>query len=186
MKTEILREADRSGLADDCGIDADAGEADTLQQLDAYLCDLKEMQIRGGLHVLGRGPTGDKRNETLSALMRVPRGDGPRQASLQRAIAADLNLPDFDPLDCEMGAPWEGPKPHALHDVSAAPWRTHGDTVERIELLALKLVSQPGSNAALADDMPATSNVLAALSDDVAPALDASGEPRTCQPVDRA
>ena len=47
----------------------------------------------------------------------------------------------FDPLDCVMSASWNGPKPAILADLSDAPWRTAGDAVERIELLAAKLVS---------------------------------------------
>src|SRR5690606_25267189 len=47
----------------------------------------------------------------------------------------------FDPLDCEMAAPWTGPRPDALADLSDAPWRTNGDTVERLEMLATRLVS---------------------------------------------
>lgn len=47
----------------------------------------------------------------------------------------------FDPLDCNMAAPWNGPRPDILGDILDAPWRTNGDTVERIELLAAKFVS---------------------------------------------
>ncbi|WP_296435559.1 cobaltochelatase subunit CobN, partial [Rhizobium sp. UBA1881] len=47
----------------------------------------------------------------------------------------------IDPLDCDMAAPWTGPRPDILADVSSDPWRTQGDTVERIELLAAKFVS---------------------------------------------
>jgi len=36
---------------------------------------------------------------------------------------------------------WAGPKPQILLDLTSDPWRTHGDTVERIELLAAKFVS---------------------------------------------
>ncbi|MFS8148898.1 cobaltochelatase subunit CobN, partial [Rhizobium sp. BR 249] len=47
----------------------------------------------------------------------------------------------FDPLDCDMAAIWTGPRPSILANVTDAPWRSNGDTVERIELLAAKLVS---------------------------------------------
>jgi cobaltochelatase CobN len=32
-----------------------------LEKLDAYLCDLKEMQIRDGLHIFGKSPEGGSR-----------------------------------------------------------------------------------------------------------------------------
>ena len=51
------------------------------------------MQIRDGLHILGEGPTGRQRAETLVALARVPRGGGEAgDASLLRALAEDLGL----------------------------------------------------------------------------------------------
>ena len=75
----------------------------------------------------------------LVALARLPRGDGKDgDASLIRALAADLGFEGFDPLDCALGAPWTGPMPVAL--AREDPWRTNGDTVERLEALALNLV----------------------------------------------
>ncbi|NKL32408.1 cobaltochelatase subunit CobN [Rhizobium leguminosarum bv. viciae] len=201
-------------LVTDIGLDRDAGiakgesEGEALKKLDAYLCDLKEMQIRDGLHVFGVSPEGRLLTDLTVALARVPRGLGEGgDASLQRAIAMDAGsggvrgilpsvLPDispprgeigkslglptkeslentvplseemerdhsssisppvgemsgrteggvcsFDPLDTDMAAPWAGPRPDILADVLDAPWRTNGDTVERIELLAAKFVS---------------------------------------------
>ena len=59
----ILQRADTAGLLRECG----AGEGeDALIQLDAWLCDLKEMRINDGLHVFGRSPEGALRQETLS------------------------------------------------------------------------------------------------------------------------
>ncbi|MBY5763777.1 cobaltochelatase subunit CobN [Rhizobium leguminosarum] len=202
-------------LVTDIGLDRDAGiakgesEGEALKKLDAYLCDLKEMQIRDGLHVFGVSPEGRLLTDLTVALARVPRGLGEGgDASLQRAIAADaglgggmrgippsvlpnisptrgeigksLGLPEkepfedaapstheierglsssisplvgemsgrteggasiFDPLDCDMAAVWTGRRPEILADILDAPWRTNGDTVERIELLSAKFVS---------------------------------------------
>ena len=50
----ILERAAETGLAAEAGIDAAAG-GDALQALDGWLCDVKEMRIRDGLHVFGRG-----------------------------------------------------------------------------------------------------------------------------------
>ncbi|WP_440981266.1 cobaltochelatase subunit CobN [Shinella sumterensis] len=135
-------------LVRDIGLDSDAGiaksddEEAALQKLDAYLCDLKEMQIRDGLHVFGVSPEGRLLTDLTVALARVPRGLGEGgEASLQRAIAADaLGETDFDPLDCIPSDPWTGPRPQILAGQSETPWRSKGDTVERIELLAARLV----------------------------------------------
>ncbi|NJM31327.1 MAG: cobaltochelatase subunit CobN, partial [Rhizobiales bacterium] len=137
-------------------LDADAGftgdDDNDLQKLDAYLCDLKEAQIRDGLHILGQSPEGRLETDLLVALTRVPRGLGEgSDQSLIRALAADFGLKEFDPLACAMAEPWAGPRPNALATLSTDPWRTNGDTVERLELFASQLLSsswrKPGSIA---------------------------------------
>jgi cobaltochelatase CobN len=186
LKTRILDLVRDIGLDHDAGIGANEADDTALEKLDAYLCDLKEMQIRDGLHVFGRAPEGRLLTDLTVALARVPSG---ACESLHRAIASDANLARlrqtsplrggrrsersdadpgggeiggdpppgspaarrpplkgeveaaaFDPLACAMGAPWTGPKPEILQTLSADPWRTNGDTVERIELLAAGLV----------------------------------------------
>ena len=145
LRDEILDLVARLGLDRDCGIapGEEAGEA--LSKLDAYLCELKEMQIRDGLHVFGRSPDPERLLDLLVALVRLPRGkDEGADASLTRALARDLGLDGFDPLDCDLGAAWAGERPAPLADAlangSAAAWRTAGDTVERLEALARALV----------------------------------------------
>jgi cobaltochelatase CobN len=140
LRGEILAESRRLGLDKDLGLAADTPEDDTLASLDNHLCELKELQIRDGLHVLGRAPKGDQLTDLLIALVRVPRGDGTgADASLLRALAADLEL-GFDPLDGTLGEPWDGPCPALLAPLSERPWRRIGDTVERLELLSRRLV----------------------------------------------
>ena len=54
LREEILALAAHVGLDRDCGIEATDDHDTALSKLDNHLCELKEMQIRGGLHVLGR------------------------------------------------------------------------------------------------------------------------------------
>ena len=128
-------------------LDHDAGftgdDDSDLTRLDTFLCDLKEAQIRDGLHILGQSPSGQQETDLLVALTRVPRaqGDG-SNASLIRALAKDFNL-GFDPLTCAFAEPWKGPRPQQLQDMSHEPWRTQGDTVERLEIFAQQLISSP-------------------------------------------
>ena len=56
LRREIVARAEDSGLAAECGIAPGLGEEETLARLDAFLCDVKELQIRDGLHVFGRRP----------------------------------------------------------------------------------------------------------------------------------
>src|ERR1700733_9237259 len=51
----ILERGGESGLLKECAAD-DKPPEDALVALDAWLCDLKEMRIGDGLHVLGRSP----------------------------------------------------------------------------------------------------------------------------------
>jgi cobaltochelatase CobN len=123
-------------------LDSDADAAIWLPRLDTYLCDLKESQIRDGLHVFGESPSGRLRIDTLLALLRIPRGDGRgAQSSLLRALAKAFAL-GFDPLDCELADPWTGARPDELQSISDEAWRTAGDTRERLELFATQLISQ--------------------------------------------
>jgi cobaltochelatase CobN len=141
LKEKILDLTRHHKLDKDAGFTGD-DDAD-LQKLDTFLCDLKEAQIRDGLHILGESPQGQQEADLLVALTRMPRGDGVGDnQSLIRALTDDLQL-GFDPLSCEFAKPWEGPRPGVLLSVSGDPWRSQGDTVERLEVLASKLVDTP-------------------------------------------
>ena len=181
LRDEILELVARIGLDRDCGIvpGEDAGEA--LTKLDAYLCELKEMQIRDGLHVFGRSPDPERLLDLLVALVRVPRGeDAGASASITRALARDLGLDGgldgFDPLDCDLGAAWSGKRPASLANAlngRAPSWRTAGDTVERLEALARALV---GGRRPCPESWTETRAVLAEANERIRPALEACAE----------
>jgi cobaltochelatase CobN len=63
--------------------------ADVLLRVDGYLCALKDAQIRGGLHVLGRVPGGTALIDTALAVTRLPQGAIP---SLRATVAAELGI----------------------------------------------------------------------------------------------
>ena len=156
-------------------LDVDAGftgdEVSDLHKLDAYLCDLKEAQIRDGLHILGSSPEGQLETHLLVALTRAPRGLGEdTDQSLIRALAHDLSLDGFDPLICTMSDEWTGPRPDRLAEQTHDPWRSHGDTVERLEILAAFCVE------ALAGIGPQSDKVIAEIVKTIRPSLRASGE----------
>ncbi|WP_371232937.1 cobaltochelatase subunit CobN [Pseudomonas sp. QE6] len=170
LRGDILTLVRETALDRELGLQLSDDPESWLPQLDAYLCDLKESQIRDGLHVFGESPVGELRRDTLLSLVRIPRGDGRGgNASLLRALSEDLQL-GRDPLDEAFAEPWEGPRPDVLLTVSNDPWRSNGDTRERLELFALRLIdgvgSAPGS---------ASAAVLAQLNQQIAPTLDACG-----------
>jgi cobaltochelatase CobN len=50
----IVDTAQRNGLAGEAGVDRAAGPDEALRRIDAWLCDLKDLAIKDGLHIFGR------------------------------------------------------------------------------------------------------------------------------------
>ena len=169
LREQILSLSDATGLAQDAGL---SGDADSdLAKLDAYLCELKEAQIRDGLHIFGQSPTGQQEIDLTIALARVPRGDGKgANASLLRALALDFGL-SIDPLDCDLSAT-APEKPAVLGDLKG--WRSNGDTVERLELLSQQIIGD-GGRGALGVSPIASSAVLEEIETRIRPAVAACG-----------
>jgi cobaltochelatase CobN len=73
----IVEEAERTGLARDAGLAVDVPPDEALKRIDAFLCDIKEMRLKDGFHVYGRGPCGEAERDGLLAALdgrRVPAG----------------------------------------------------------------------------------------------------------------
>ncbi len=83
------------------------------------------------------------------------------------------NSTPFDPLDCDMSTPWTGARPEILAALTDDPWRTAGDTVERIELLAARLVS---GDTACPDHWHHTRLVMDEIRERLMPSVLASGQ----------
>jgi cobaltochelatase CobN len=90
VNAEIHRDL---GLDRKFGGDSPAFDGDDFDELvlevDGYLCELKDAQIRGGLHVLGQPPAGETLVDLVLALTRLRQGSVP---SLREAVAATLDL----------------------------------------------------------------------------------------------
>ena len=65
----IVETAQRSGLAREAGVDRRRGPDEALRRIDAWLCDLKDLAIKDGLHIYGRAA----RRPTTRAGRRAPR-----------------------------------------------------------------------------------------------------------------
>ncbi len=75
----IVEEAERCGLAQECGVSREGDTAEALSRLDAWLCDVKELRVGDGLHVFGRTQDGDPMRKVcaeaeMSALLRALEG----------------------------------------------------------------------------------------------------------------
>jgi cobaltochelatase CobN len=58
LATLIVETAQRTGLAREAGVDTAFAPDEALRRIDAWLCDLKDLAIKDGLHIYGRIPAG--------------------------------------------------------------------------------------------------------------------------------
>jgi cobaltochelatase CobN len=56
LATLIVETAQRTGLAREAGVDTAFAPDEALRRIDAWLCDLKDLAIKDGLHIYGRAP----------------------------------------------------------------------------------------------------------------------------------
>ncbi|TYQ26691.1 cobaltochelatase subunit CobN [Pseudanabaena sp. UWO311] len=126
----------QENLHQDLGISLDRLE-DSLNTIlttaDGYLCEIKEAQIRDGLHIFGQCPEGRQLRDLVVAIARNPNAN---RMGLTRSIAQDWQL-DFDPLTADLGELLES----SLHP-RLANCRIIGDAVEVIEEYAAELVAE--------------------------------------------
>ncbi|HZC18684.1 MAG TPA: cobaltochelatase subunit CobN, partial [Rubrobacteraceae bacterium] len=84
---ECLRDAE---LHRDLGVEEQPEEfGDFLTHVDGYLCEIKDLPIRGGLHVLGVPPVGESLRHLLAAILRLGSGGIP---GLRRAVGTAYGL----------------------------------------------------------------------------------------------
>jgi cobaltochelatase CobN len=113
----LLREA---ALDRDLGLDGapdSDGFDDLILHVDGYLCELKDAQIRGGLHTLGQAPEGDVLIELVLAITRLPHG---RIPSLRASVADQLGLDHGDPATLDR---IEAACRRLLEGAAARQWR---------------------------------------------------------------
>ena len=84
LRTDILDRAASAGLLDESGVAPGMPEDDALARLDAYLCDVKALQIRDGLHVYGIQPAPER-------LALLPAGAAACAAAERAALLAALD-----------------------------------------------------------------------------------------------
>jgi cobaltochelatase CobN len=128
-----------------------------LNEIDGYLCELKEAQIRDGLHIFGQSPQGRQLRDLIIAIARHPSSG---RIGLTRAIAQSWNW-EFDPLTVNPA------------DSFVPPYRTVGDAIEALEQAAIQLVDGLLAQSDHADSIahPALLSELNWIRDRLLPAL---------------
>lgn len=110
-----------------------------VMHIDGWLCEIKDVQIRDGLHILGGGPVGEARVNLVLAILRsfqVWGGVGAALPGLRAAMAEAFGLNE-KALLAEPGARLAVPA--ALTALADGPARTAADAVDLLETLARRL-----------------------------------------------
>jgi cobaltochelatase CobN len=107
--------------------------------VDGYLCEIKDSQIRDGLHILGGAPAGQARVNLVLAVLRARQvwgGDANAMPGLRDALAQHVGLDEYvligDNTHIEV--------PKALTTLVDGPAVTSADAVDLLEALARRLV----------------------------------------------
>jgi cobaltochelatase CobN len=131
LAARIWSAIEAANLQADLGVDERPDDLGALvEHIDGYLCEVKDIQIKDGLHVLGQAPTGDQLRGLTSAMLRLGSGDVP---GLRRAVGAAFGL-DEPALVAAPGAP--APSAEGAAELLArfrGPAASAGDLVDRLE-----------------------------------------------------
>ncbi|NGO72249.1 cobaltochelatase subunit CobN [Streptomyces boncukensis] len=132
-----------------------------VMHIDGWLCEIKDVQIRDGLHILGGGPQGEPRVNLALAVLRSAQvwgGVGGALPGLRAALAAHVGLVESDLL-ADPGA--RVAVPDALTALVDGPARTASDAVDLLEKLARSLAEEMEAREWAADAVgPVVESVL--------------------------
>ncbi|HEX8496951.1 MAG TPA: cobaltochelatase subunit CobN [Actinomycetales bacterium] len=127
------------------GMPGDDEFDDFVLHVDGYLCEVKDVQIRDGLHVLGEGPVGQPRVDLVLAVLRATQVWGGRTQALpglRAALATSYGLSE-PALLADAGAVVTGDAAAGaarLAAVVGGPARSGADVVDLLEQAARSLV----------------------------------------------
>ncbi|MFG2403198.1 cobaltochelatase subunit CobN [Streptomyces brevispora] len=118
----------------------DDGEFDSfVMHIDGYLCEIKDVQIRDGLHILGGGPVDEARVNLVLAVLRASQvwgGTANALPGLRASIAEHFGLSEKELL-AEPGAAVKVPA--GLSGLVDGPARTGADAIDLLEQLCRRL-----------------------------------------------
>ncbi|HEY1540134.1 MAG TPA: cobaltochelatase subunit CobN, partial [Solirubrobacteraceae bacterium] len=160
LAARIWAGIEKANLQSDLGVAERPDDLGALvEHIDGYLCEIKDIQIKDGLHVLGQVPAGDQLRGLTAAMLRLGSGDVP---GLRRAVGAAFGL-DEEALVAAPGAPAPSPdraadpdggclRPDPTIDVPTRPGvaallerfggpsASAGDLVDRLEAAQMALL----------------------------------------------
>ena len=136
LAVQIWDAIERANLQSDLHIEERPDDVATLvEHIDGYLCEVKDIQIKDGLHVLGQPPRGDQMRGLVSAILRLGSGDVP---GLRSAVGAAFGL-DEPALVAAAGSPAPAAVPELVSRFRG-PSASAGDLVDRLEAAQMALL----------------------------------------------
>ena len=179
---QIWDAIERANLQSDLHIEERPDDVATLvEHIDGYLCEVKDIQIKDGLHVLGQPPRGDQMRGLVSAILRLGSGDVP---GLRSAVGAAFGL-DEPALVAAAGSPRRAAVPELVARFRG-PSASAGDLVDRLEAAQMALLDALAAREWRSEAVPGVClDVLGRADDGVERALRFAAErsPRaSCRP----
>ncbi|MEA2378895.1 MAG: cobaltochelatase CobN, partial [Thermoleophilaceae bacterium] len=136
LAARIWTAIEAANLQADIGVEERPDDVGALvEHIDGYLCEVKDIQVKDGLHVLGQAPEGDQLRGLVSAVLRLGSGSVP---GLRRAVGAAFGL-DEPALVATPGVP-APPVPDELTVRFSGPAASSGDVVDRLEAAQMALL----------------------------------------------
>jgi len=90
LASRIWSAVERANLQAELRIEQRPDElGELVQHIDGYLCEIKDIQIKDGLHVLGRPPAGEQLRGLAAAILRLGSGE---VCGLRTAVAGALGI----------------------------------------------------------------------------------------------
>ncbi|KOV67388.1 cobalamin biosynthesis protein CobN [Streptomyces sp. NRRL WC-3618] len=126
-----------------------------VMHIDGYLCEIKDVQIRDGLHILGGGPEAEPRVNLVLAVLRASQvwgGTANALPGLRACLAQHYGLVEKELL-AEPGAPVK--LPIELTDLVEGPSRSAADAIDLLEQLCRRLAEGMEERAWDATTVPA-------------------------------
>ncbi|MFC4338088.1 cobaltochelatase subunit CobN [Salininema proteolyticum] len=113
---------------------------DMVTHVDGYLCEIKDMQVRDGLHIFGSVPADAQLQGLLKAVLRLPQGDMP---GLRAQVGEHFGVSERELLS-DPGQAMESDKADldALRKAAPGPVAKRSDALDRIDALVDALVEK--------------------------------------------
>jgi cobaltochelatase CobN len=128
LAARIWAAIERANLHSDLALDERPDDLGALvEHIDGYLCEVKDIQVKDGLHVLGLVPSGEQLRGLVAALLGL---DVRGVRALRAAIAADFGLDEAALRD---GPAAPAPPAASLVTRFPGPTRNAADLLDRLE-----------------------------------------------------